>query len=249
MDIIGAAAERRCRSGSRPPSTFRQLGKRRLSLFIYDMIYNINWYNWYMICFNILQSILPAYQVSSYLFLRCGWGTIKGVSLPQCVSVLRSLFHAEPCWFEARACILAWAKQRQLWQANIRMANRTIARTGNISMGDMETLSAISFWDKHGYPICFWQFIHVYPCLSYSHHVYQQLHTHTLAICLVFVRCCHMLPHAVQAQMHHVVGRLESCKQPNHRWEICRSSWSDPCLGHASLKALDNFDVHTSGHI
>lgn len=172
-------------------------------------------------CFNILQSILPAYQVPSYLFLRCGWGTIKGVSLPQC-KFLRSLFHAEPCWFEPRACILAWAKQRQLWQANIRMANRTIARTGKISMGDMEdmeTLSAISFWDKHGYPICFWQFIHVY-------HVYHTL-TMFISNCILILwqfvcqrsesicyegSLCTMLPHAVQAQMHHVVGRLESCK-------------------------------------
>ena len=39
MDIIGAAAERRCKSGSRPPSTFRQVCRGpgafcRLSLFI-----------------------------------------------------------------------------------------------------------------------------------------------------------------------------------------------------------------------
>ena len=226
-------------------------------LLRYDI--DINWYNMFQ-CFNILQSILPAYQVPNYLFLRCGWGTIKGVSLPQC-KFLRSLFHAEPCWFEPRACILAWAKQRQLWQANIRMANRTIARTGKISMGDMEdmeTLSAISFWDKHGYPICFWQFIHVY-------HVYHTLtmfinHTHTLAICL-----SEGWKYMLWGQSFYDATCCPSTNAPR-RWQvgvprqtylrygrIAEEIESYPslirCLGHESLKALDNFDVHTSGHV
>ena len=95
----------------------------------------------------------------------------------------------------------------------------------------------------------FIMFIILSPCLSAIAYSYSgNLFVRGVKVYVmraVFVQCCHMLSkHKCTTSL---AGWSPANIWPNHRRDRVLSE-SYPCLGHASLKALDNIDVHTSGH-